>query len=64
MHLLLDSLNFYNHFLNYPISPSTELYLKFSIVYGTRQMDAAYIRLDKFERLLNRKSDSIIKKVK
>lgn len=40
------------------------MYLKFSIIYGDRQLDVAFLKIDKYEKLLQRKTDSIVKKIK
>ena len=63
--------NFFAFFYSYLLidnlfsSPQSDIYIKFSIIYGIRQIDNVSFKLAKFEDLFgNKKVDSFNKKYK
>lgn len=38
-------------------SGNTDIFLKFSVCYGVKQLDSVYVKLDKLERFLHKRVD-------
>jgi hypothetical protein len=57
LELDVNGINRLNQFLSDKSNSNLDLFLKFSIYYGKKQLDSVIIKLDKYEKLAQKKSD-------